>query len=70
MFIHVFLCFPETSGKSLEEVEALFLQKVPAWKTRVQYQHVRALEQNRADEKAADIEASPEREATTVEKTT
>ncbi|KAG9678994.1 high affinity glucose transporter, partial [Aureobasidium melanogenum] len=69
MFIHVFLCFPETSGKSLEEVEALFLQKTPAWKTRVQYQHVRALEQNRADEKAADIEASPERETTTVEKT-
>ncbi|KAI4718315.1 putative MFS glucose transporter [Aureobasidium sp. EXF-10727] len=65
MFIHVFLCFPETSGKSLEEVEALFQQKVPAWKTRVQYQHVRALEQNRADEKVADIEASPEREVTT-----
>lgn len=65
MFIHVFLCFPETSGKSLEEVEALFQQKVRAWKTRVQYQHVRALEQNRADEKVADIEASPEREITT-----
>ncbi|CAD0108118.1 unnamed protein product [Aureobasidium uvarum] len=68
MFIHVFFCFPETSGKSLEEVEALFQQKIPAWKTRVQYQHVRALEQNRADEKVADIEASPEREATTGEK--
>ncbi|CAD0095783.1 unnamed protein product [Aureobasidium vineae] len=68
MFIHVFFCFPETSGKSLEEVEALFQQKIPAWKTRVQYQHVRALEQNRADEKVADIEASPERQVTTGEK--
>lgn len=63
MFLHVFFLFPETSGKSLEEVEAMFIKKIPAWKTRVEYRHVKALEQNRADEKAADIESSPERHA-------
>ncbi|CCX30247.1 Similar to High-affinity glucose transporter; acc. no. P49374 [Pyronema omphalodes CBS 100304] len=35
MSIHVFLAFPETAGKTLEEVESMFAEHVPAWKTRV-----------------------------------
>lgn len=42
MFIHVFLLFPETAGKTLEETEAMFEDPngikyigTPAWKTRV-----------------------------------
>ena len=36
----MFFVFPETSGKTLEEVEELFLVGVPAWKTRVDYRGV------------------------------
>lgn len=44
MFIHVLLCFPETAGKSLEEVEAMFTNGkgsrkylgTPPWRTSVQ----------------------------------
>ncbi|KAF2758970.1 sugar transporter [Pseudovirgaria hyperparasitica] len=35
MFVHVFFLFPETAGKPLEEVEEMFLEGVPAWKTGV-----------------------------------
>jgi MFS family permease len=44
MFLHVFFMFPETAGKPLEEVEAMFTETgpgsiknvgVPAWKTHV-----------------------------------
>lgn len=31
--IHVFFFYPETSGKSLEEVEYIFASKVPAWRS-------------------------------------
>jgi hypothetical protein len=34
MAIHSFLCFPETAGKPLEEVEEIFALKTPAWKTK------------------------------------
>ena len=34
MTIHVFLMFPETRQKALEEVEQIFLDKIPAWRTR------------------------------------
>ncbi|KAF8957296.1 hypothetical protein BGZ46_002216 [Entomortierella lignicola] len=34
MTIHVFLMFPETKGRTLEEMEELFGSDVPAWKTR------------------------------------
>ncbi|KAJ5627246.1 general substrate transporter [Penicillium herquei] len=40
-FIHVYFCFPETAGKTLEEIEAIFEDPngikylgTPAWKTR------------------------------------
>lgn len=42
MFLHVFFMFPETAGKSLEEVEAMFTDPkgikwvgTPAWRTHV-----------------------------------
>ncbi|KAG0207179.1 hypothetical protein BGX28_001517 [Mortierella sp. GBA30] len=34
MTIHVFLMFPETKGRTLEEMDELFKSDVPAWKTR------------------------------------
>jgi MFS family permease len=44
MTIHVFFMFPETSGKTLEEVEEMFLMGVPAWKTHVDYNKIRRAE--------------------------
>ncbi|PWW77640.1 general substrate transporter [Tuber magnatum] len=35
MTVHAFFCFPETAGKSLEEIEAMFQEGLPPWKTRV-----------------------------------
>lgn len=40
MTIHVFFCFPETAGKTLEEVEELFLSGTKAWNTHVDYRRV------------------------------
>lgn len=44
MLIHVFFLFPETAGKTLEEVELMFEDPkgipyigTPAWKTKVEY---------------------------------
>ncbi|KAF9947962.1 hypothetical protein BGZ70_002415 [Mortierella alpina] len=34
MTIHVFFMFPETKGRTLEEMDELFSSDVPAWKTR------------------------------------
>lgn len=51
MFVHVLFMFPETAGKTLEEVEDLFTDPngiryvgTPAWKTHVNYRRVRDLE--------------------------
>jgi hypothetical protein len=35
MTFHFFFCFPETAGKTLEEIEDIFTAKTPAWKTKV-----------------------------------
>jgi hypothetical protein len=57
MLVHVFFLFPETSGKTLEEVEAIFTDPsgiayigIPAWKTKVAFQHAVALETTGLDE--------------------
>jgi MFS family permease len=70
MAIHVFFCFPETSGKTLEDIEEMFLTGIPAWKTHVDYQSTRKAEAGDMNdkEKALHHEQSPERmeEATKV----
>ena len=49
MAIHVFFLFPETAGKTLEDVESIFLTKVPAWKTRVEYGKILVVEHGESD---------------------
>ncbi|EEQ89910.2 sugar transporter [Blastomyces dermatitidis ER-3] len=51
MFVHVFFMFPETAGKTLEEVELIFTDPngikyigTPAWKTRVDFHRAALLE--------------------------
>ncbi|KAJ5734917.1 High-affinity glucose transporter [Penicillium malachiteum] len=45
MTIHVYFCFPETAGKTLEDVEGMFTTPgLRPWKTSVQTQQVRKLE--------------------------
>lgn len=44
MAIHSFLCFPETAGKPLEEVEEIFALKTPAWKTKGGFAQGRQME--------------------------
>jgi len=44
MIIHIFFMFPETAGKTLEEVEEMFLSGTKAWNTKVQYANVRRAE--------------------------
>lgn len=73
MFIHVFFMFPETAGKTLEEVEDLFTDPhgpkyigTPAWKTHISTKRTLLLERGQEDpEKNATYheheEGSPER---------
>ena len=49
MAIHSFFFFPETAGKTLEEVEDMFFAKQPAWKTRVDFKRVRQVEKGEVD---------------------
>lgn len=49
MAVHAFFFFPETAGKTLEEVEDLFLSGTPAWKTRVNYKGIKAKERGEID---------------------
>ncbi|KAF1835132.1 high affinity glucose transporter [Decorospora gaudefroyi] len=62
MAVHTFFLFPETAGKTLEDVEEMFMAGVPAWKTKVEYSSTRRAERGELDsEKAAAYEHSPER---------
>ncbi|GAD97734.1 hypothetical protein AN9184.2 [Paecilomyces variotii No. 5] len=63
MTIHVFFMFPETAGKTLEEVEGLFEKGVKPWKTKVQYQNVRKMEVG-AVGVGKDLENEPRAEVT------
>ena len=51
MAIHAFLCFPETAGKPLEEIEEIFALGTPAWKTKAQFAVGRQMERGERDEK-------------------
>jgi hypothetical protein len=33
MAVHVFFFYPETAGKSLEEIDAVFESRIPAWRS-------------------------------------
>lgn len=57
MTIHIFFMFPETTGKTLEEVEAIFTDPngipyigTPAWKTRNEFKHGAMVEEVGFDE--------------------
>lgn len=75
MAVHVFFMFPETAGKTLEEVESMFLAGEKPWNTKVEYGRIRAVEQGQIDpEKLAHVAheeaaAAPDAETTEVEKT-
>lgn len=49
MAIHVFFLFPETAGKTLEEVESMFLGGAKAWQTKVEYGNIVAVERGDVD---------------------
>ena len=75
MFIHVFFMFPETAGKTLEEVEDLFTDPhglphigTPAWKTKITTKRALLLEKGELDaEKATGhLDESPDRRETAV----
>jgi sugar porter (SP) family MFS transporter len=60
MTIHVFLMFPETKGRTLEEMDELFNSDIPAWKTRSLpasklEQDIENIRQQQADEKVAEL---------------
>ena len=69
MFIHTFFMFPETAGKTLEEIEDMFLDPsgpkyvgTPAWKTRGATRDVLRVERGQVDvEGKGSEEHSPER---------
>lgn len=49
MAIHTFFMFPETAGKTLEDIEEMFMEGVPAWKTKVDFNTSRRAEQGIVD---------------------
>ncbi|KAJ6113229.1 hypothetical protein N7523_006546 [Penicillium sp. IBT 18751x] len=59
MTVHVFFCFPETAGKTLEDVETMFNSPgLKPWQTKVEFQHVRKLERGTfQSEKLANLHA-------------
>lgn len=80
MAVHVFLLYPETSGKSLEEIEYVFESKTPAWRSAhvggTFEDRIHAVEQKR-DGQFAEVTheekpapAQPEKAAAPVEETT
>ena len=70
MFVHTYFMFPETAGKTLEEIESMFTDPsgpkyvgTPAWKTRTATRDVVRRERGlvNAEEKEARDDYSPER---------
>lgn len=67
MWLHVFFCFPETAGKPLEEVTAMFEDPrgiryigTPAWKTSTSTSVTSRLERGQDLEKKLSEEEKPE----------
>jgi hypothetical protein len=60
MGIHVFLMWPETCQKSLEEIEILFDGKVPAWRS--------STVKSRFDEEVLEIQRRREQNLKDIEK--
>jgi MFS family permease len=50
MAVHTFFFFPETAGKSLEDIEEMFIAGTPAWKTKVDFSNSRRAERGEVDE--------------------
>ena len=50
MAVHTFFLFPETAGKTLEDIEEMFLVGTPAWKTKVDFSSSRRAERGEVDE--------------------
>jgi MFS family permease len=74
MFIHTFFMFPETAGKPLEEVTALFEDPhgikyigTPAWKTRNTYSSTAKVERGSIDEEGFVATKGAERKVSGVE---
>lgn len=73
MFLHVFFMFPETAGKTLEDVEGIFTNPngiryigIPAWKTKNERGRAAMLEQTGYDgDEEKRVEASAHYEAPT-----
>lgn len=69
MFVHVFFMFPETAGKTLEQVEDIFTDYdrgikyigIPAWKTHQELGGAKALERGDVEKGPRGDEHSPER---------
>lgn len=70
MAIHTFFMFPETAGKTLEDVEEMFMAGVPAWKTKVDYSNTKRAERGDLEKAAKKLEHSPERTEDTAPRTT
>lgn len=68
MTLHVFFLFPETAGKTLEEVEDMFVRGEKAWRTRVVTSKARDYEKGKFGDVASNGEGSPERASRDVEK--
>jgi MFS family permease len=67
MTVHVFFLFPETAGKPLEEITAMFEDPrgikyigTPAWRTRAN-QRATQLEHGEVMDEKKDLDSSPER---------
>jgi MFS family permease len=60
MALHTFFCFPETAGKTLEDIEEMFLSGIPAWKTRVETLAARRHEAGAFDDKEMAMQAQHE----------
>ncbi|KAI1912602.1 high affinity glucose transporter [Ophidiomyces ophidiicola] len=68
MFVHVFFMFPETAGKTLEEVEDLFTSNIPAWKTRVAFDRAAQLERTGARDEEDKLQRDSVTEQPTADK--